>query len=95
MLERSSIIRRDANLGSSKSAKVTIVIGFACKDSIVLASDSQGTYANGFKATDVKKVFEVRFGNESALVGISGYIDPANAFVAKFRFFRFLNGKEG
>jgi hypothetical protein len=85
MHERSSIIIRDPIKPAFKNPRVTIVIGFACKDAIVFASDSQGTYPNGNKVKLVKKLFRIDFINGSALAGFSGYIEPANRFVELFR----------
>jgi 20S proteasome alpha/beta subunit len=64
---------------------VTIIIGFACEDGIVLASDSQLTYPDGTKVKPVKKLFQIDFKNGSVGVAFTGYVEPATTFIELFQ----------
>lgn len=61
---------------------MTIVLGFACKDTLIFASDSQmGLIGDTFKRWDEPKLSSVQFKNHvHAMVGISGVLDSANYF---------------
>ena len=62
---------------------VTAIIGFACKDAVILASDSQITQDN--RKMVGKKIFEIRFaGKRRAIVAIAGYLSGASLFIEKF-----------
>jgi 20S proteasome alpha/beta subunit len=85
MLARASINVGDGPSPCRKSARVTIIIGFASKDGIILASDSQGTYPDGSKEKSLVKIFPVRFKLGTAAICFSGYLEPARTFVELFR----------
>ena len=60
---------------------MTIMIGFACKDSFIMASDSQMSSETSFQRWDEPKIFPVQFkGGESAMIGVAGSMDGANYF---------------
>ncbi|HLX68634.1 MAG TPA: hypothetical protein VKV04_03310 [Verrucomicrobiae bacterium] len=70
-----------------RGAKVTIAIGIVSKRSrwgpgeIILASDSQMTFADGPKDLDAEKLSIVRFQNGRLLMVHAGYVQPAKKAV--------------
>lgn len=68
-----------------KGPKVTAILGFAAKDRIILASDSQMTTPDGIKLK-MRKIHAVRFQHldAMALVAIAGTVDSAEEFLEKF-----------
>lgn len=62
--------------------RMTIVLGFACKDTLIFASDSQMSFeGGGFKRWDLPKLTGVRFKNDVyAMIGVAGVVTSANQF---------------
>src|SRR5437899_7246721 len=68
----------------ARKAPVTIIVGIACKNGIVLASDSETTC--GFaKSRDTVKVHFIQFSNGMALLGESGNADIASRAIDQFQ----------
>jgi hypothetical protein len=70
------------NTSAKKEPVMTIAIGFACKEGIVFASDSQMSVSEGkFKRWDERKIFPIPFkGGTYAMVAVSGSLDAASYF---------------
>lgn len=62
---------------------MTILIGILCKDTIVLASDSQTSYEVS-KRRDGEKIRVVRFKDNNALVAQSGCSDTSDRIIDVF-----------
>lgn len=69
-----------------KGPKVTAILGFAAKDRIILASDSQMTTPDGIKLK-MRKIHGVFFPklDRMVLVAIAGVVDSAEDFLEKFQ----------
>lgn len=75
---------KPSNPVKRRAPPVTAIIGFASKDNIVLASDSQTTTAEGAKLS-MRKIHRICFGEKTAaLVAIAGVVDGAEAFLEAF-----------
>ena len=64
---------------------MTIGIGMICKESIVLASDSQASYGgpSTHKRTDTQKIVEANFSGTKACISMAGGIQFFNALAEK------------
>lgn len=64
---------------------MTIGIGMICQDSIVLASDSQASFNSTHKNSNADKIVEIKFGETSVVIAMSGGLDFFNALCEYIR----------